>query len=283
MFRHVDTLVRIRAAHQQLIPAEASPFLFLCYPWLPAAGRTADEATFLATRRTEFGEVGFDGPAAVAGLEDILSRDKHLKEYCPTPGHLAHFLDVQFVGLAVELTEAGASHKQLAWLFNAFTDLTYGQGRFKKIALSHLFNFDADDQTLMFGDVRVERLDSPTISKVLGEITFPAFLHPPKVGDYFVVIEEEGPCDNIVDWLCGKVAAAERFAQVLQYFKDGVVHVDYSVPYFLPHWVNQIRKWGIFFLGNPRRVPFENGDKLYRATRAELGPLISWWRLYQSR
>jgi len=45
---------------------------------------------------------------------------------------------------------------------------------------------------------------------------------------------------------------ALSFAQVLQYFKDGVVHVSYSVPYFQPVWVKPNKENGPVFLGSPR-------------------------------
>jgi len=116
----------------------------------------------------------------------------------------------------------------------------------------------------------------------LGEASIPSFIHPPRVGDFFVVSEQEGPRDDLVRWLYEERNNAERFAQVLQYLEDGVVHIDYSVPHFLPQWVNQIRKWGIFFVGNPRRSPYENGNKFYRVNREEVQLLTNWWAAYQS-
>ncbi|HVB33592.1 MAG TPA: hypothetical protein VNJ52_04340 [Patescibacteria group bacterium] len=67
----------------------------------------------------------------------------------------------------------------------------------------------------------------------------------------------------------------------MQYFKDGVVHIDYAAPHFLPEWVNQIRKWGVFFIGNPRRFPYEGGRRFYTLNADERDTVTRWWALYQ--
>jgi hypothetical protein len=119
-------------------------------------------------------------------------------------------------------------------------------------------------------------------SRVMGETAPSSFLHPSGVGNCFVVDEEGGPCDDVLKWLWEKADVANQFAQVLQYFKDGVVHIDYSVPHFQPNWVNEIRKFGIFFSGNPRRLPYEGGVHFYELGDGELRSLASWVEGYQS-
>lgn len=74
---------------------------------------------------------------------------------------------------------------------------------------------------------------------------------------------------------------AERFVDVLKYFKDGIVHIDYAVPHFAPEWVNQTRKWGLLFLGSPRRIPYEGGKRPYHITEDEKAELSRWWSAYQ--
>lgn len=49
--------------------------------------------------------------------------------------------------------------------------------------------------------------------------------------------------------------------RVVQYHKDGLAYVDYSTLHFKPEWVNGLRKVGLFYVGNPRRLPYLNGDK----------------------
>lgn len=277
-----EAVARIRVASQQVASEQPSLFLYLCYPWLADPGTDAAERTRLTQRREEFSRLGFDGSAAKEGLEDILKRDRHLRECCPTPLHLAHFLDVKLIGLAAWVMESGADGKVFETLFEEFSKTTYGQGRFKKIALSHLYNFASEENSLRYGNIRMERLDAATIAPILGEKTFPPFLNPPNVGEHFVVTEEEGACDDFVGWLSEQRSKAIELTRVLQYFKDGVVETDYSVPYFIPPWVNEIRKWGIFFLGNPRRVPHQGGNRFYRISREESERLRRWWQVYES-
>jgi hypothetical protein len=68
------------------------------------------------------------------------------------------------------------------------------------------------------------------------------------------------------------------FAEVLQYFKDGVVHLGYSVPFFLPNWAHQIRRQGLFFTGNPRRMAYQGGTKSYHLSEVEKQHLGRWWK-----
>jgi hypothetical protein len=271
---------RISAANQQLALEQRSLFLYLCYPWLLDPGDDAAAGWILRARREESTRLGFDGLAVKQGLEDILRGDRHLRECCPTPSHLAHYLDVNCISSAGWTIAAGGDLFDA--LFQEFAQMTYEQGRFRKFSLSHLFNFVSEENSMRYGDIRVERLDIGTIATVLGETTFPPFLNPANAGEHFVVREEEGACDDLVGWLAAQTNEAREFARVLQYFKDGMVSIDYTVPHFMPPWVNTIRKWGIFFLGNPRRVPYQRGEKLYRLNREESEQLRRWWRVYTS-
>jgi hypothetical protein len=81
-----------------------------------------------------------------------------------------------------------------------------------------------------------------------------------------------------MQWLAAKRSKAYFFAEVLQYFKDGVVHFGYSVPFFQPHWAHQIKRVGLFFLGNPRLTAYESGKKLYFIADAEKDHLGQWWK-----
>ncbi len=281
LFRCARQVQAVKSKQPVLIREQASPFLYLCYPWI-AEPANIEQRKLLETRRSQFEVAGFVGASAKSELEEILKQDKHLRECCVSPGQLAQFLDSSFVTPATMLLMANAQMERLNNLFEEFILVTYGQGRFKAVSLSHVFNFDADESNLRFGDVRIERLDEPTISRVLGEQSFASFIHPPKCGEFFVVTEREGACDDFISWLFEERNKANLFVQVLQYFKDGIVHVDYAAPHFLPQWVNQLRKWGIFFVGNPHRCPYEAGTKPYRVTPEEIADISRWWTAYQS-
>jgi hypothetical protein len=171
----------------------------------------------------------------------------------------------------------------LEFAFEAFEALTYHQ-RFRRIALSHLFNVEmAGDHiviqgTAPLGDIRIERVNTHAIPAILGESGFQAFLHPAGVGNCFVFEEEAASAIDDLQWISEKRQKALFFAQVLQYYKDGVVHLGYSVPVFLPEWAGQVRRYGVFFLGELRRLPYESGNKPYLIDATAKEQLDLWWK-----
>jgi hypothetical protein len=282
---YVEIVARLRNGNPNLARQWPQFFLFLSYPWiLDQPFATDDQKEFLARRRLEIQDLGFDGDAAKIQLEEILANDKHLADCCPTLLHLANFLDTFFITAVADAKRQGATREQLDFAYSEFQSLTYHQGCFKRIALSHLFNFDMVGNTAIFqgttatADIRIERLDANTFPRILGESGFEAYLHPFGIGNCFVVEEEGASATADVEWLREKRTKALSFAQVLQYFQDGVIHVGYSVPVFQPNWVNQIRRTGLFFLGEPRRQAFQGGKQLYMLAAAESERLAMWWK-----
>jgi Apea-like HEPN len=273
-------VAEIKKQKRDLIPDLASPFLYLIYPWL-GEPINAEQKVLLAARRRDFEAAGFKGNTIREILEGILRQDEHLRECCVGPAQLAHCFDLGFIMSAAAFILADARSERLDELFQQFETTIYSQGRFKAISLCHIFNFQSDAPSLKFGNVRIERLDGPTIPMVLGETSAISFIHPPGTGEYFVVSELEGPCDEHIKWIFEEKNKAELFMHVLQYFKDGVVHIDYAVPHFMPQWVNQIRKGGIFFIGNPRRIPYEGGRRFYSVLEPEKQAIARWWAAYQ--
>jgi hypothetical protein len=247
------------------------------FPWLVDQEPGADKLEWIPTRKKEIEALGFNGELFKQQLKQVLENDQHIRQCCQTLFNIAHFSDAFFITGASELRLRGADARAVEAWFDEFMTTTYHQGRFKRIGLSHLFNFDMEGNSAVFGDIRVERLDDNTIPKILGETGFRAFLHPTGVGSCFVVAEEEWTEQQDYEWINQRHTRALTFAQVLQYFKDGVVHVGYSVPYFLPVWVNHVRRGGLFFLGNPRREPYEGGQKLYFVTDKEKAEVTKWW------
>ncbi len=280
LLKQVAVVEKFQVRNSMLVPEGAAPFLYLTYPWF-GEPQSEEQRKLLETRRDQFRAGGFDGEAAVRELRQIMNEDTHLRECCPTVGELSQFLDNFFFEFALQILRAGASPDRVESFFeNEFIPLTYHQGSFKSVALSHLFNFDATQPSLIFGNVRIEKLEGRIVASFFGEPTPRSFFHPLGTGDFFIVSEREGPCDDWVEWLFDEKHRAEQFATVLQYFKDGVVHVDFTVPYFLPHWVNQIRKWGTFFLGNPRRTPYGKGKSHYGISAGEIERITAWWKAY---
>lgn len=280
--RHVDITARISAANPDLAKQHQHLFFYLSYPWLVDPEGDAEVETTLVERREEFMRLGFEGAEVKRELERMLNEDQHLSECCSTLSNLAYFLDTEFISYAAfHLKQSGISDEQFDGVFKSFSDYVYAEP-FKKVAASHLYNFDAEDDNLVFDGLKIIRLDAATISTIIGEPTYQSFIHPRGVGDYFIITEETGPTDDHIGWLYDERFKATEFASILQYFKDGIVHVDYSVPHFFPLWVNQIRKRGVFFIGDPHRLWYAGGEKFYRLDRAETEQVDKWWKIYQS-
>ena len=282
---YVNVVARIRNANPNLAQEWPQFFLFLSYPVIVDQSLLSDDQKqFLERRRREIAELNFDGGEAKKKLEEVLARDKHLAECCPSLLHLVNFLDSFFITAVADAKRQGASQDRLDFAYTEFESLTYRQGRFKRIALSHLFNFEMEGNSGTFAadnaqaNIRIERLDASTIPSILGESGFQAFLHPAGIGDCFVVDEEGASAIDDYKWLLERRQKALTFAQVLQYFQDGVVHLGYSVPFFQPNWANQIRRAGLFFLGEPRRFPYEEAKKMYVIRAPEKERVSKWWK-----
>ena len=277
--RYVDLIARISAANPELARQHQNLFYFFAYAWLADAGGDVDVEADLTRQQEEYAQLGFDGAQVKRELGQVLDEDQHLRECCSTLLNLAYFLDIEFIGYAAShQNQSGISEEEYGKVFKGFSDYVYAEP-FRTLALSHLYNFEAEDNDLMFDVVRVVRLNASDISLILGEPTSQSFLHPHGVGDYFIVTEATGPNDDLIGWLFDERYKATEFASVLQYFKDGIVHVDYTVPHFYPRWVNQIRKRGIFYIGEPHRLWYAGGQKFYRLSRAEAKQVSRWWAL----
>jgi hypothetical protein len=283
LFGFVDQIVAIRSANPNLADNKLISFVFLALPSLvELEGLPPEQRQLVEQRKAEVSRLGFDPEGARLALEEVLAADKHLRECCPTPLHLASYLDFQFFA-RVDAVHGGMKAGLQEFTYDLFERLTYQQGRFRRIALSHLFNFDMEGDRLVLqgeeplGEVRIERIDARTIPTILGEPSFQAFLHPPGVGNCFVVDEEGASETDDIQWLTAKRNKALFLAQILQYFKDGVVHVGYSAPVFLPDWAGRVRHSGLFFLGEPRRDSYLGGNKPYYVAAAEKERLGTWW------
>ena len=191
---HIELLLSIRSSNPNLNPQGPTTFLLLAYPWLVDYSMlTSDQTAILEQRKQSFGALGFNGEQVRAELEEILARDKHLSECCPTAIQLANYLDVALITPFAAARQSGVSQDGLDFAYQEFESTTYNQGRFKRILLTHLFNFDMEGDSATIGDVRIERLGPETIPRILGESGFQAFLHPQDIGNCFLCEEERPP------------------------------------------------------------------------------------------
>jgi hypothetical protein len=184
--RYVDLIARISAANPELARQHQHLFYFFAYAWLADAGGDAEVEADLTRRREEYARLGFDGTRVKDELGQVLDEDQHLGECCSTLLNLAYFLDIEFISYAAShQNESGISDEEYGNVFKGFSDYVYAEP-FRTLALSHLYNFEAEDNDLLFDVVRVVRLNTSDISLILGEPTNQSFLHPLGGGDYFI-------------------------------------------------------------------------------------------------
>jgi hypothetical protein len=277
--KYVDLMSQISQAHADLASKQQHFFFYLAHPWLVEPAEEVEVEAKLAAQRKEYAALGFPGDSVKQDLERIMAEDRHLTECCATLVNLGYLLDIEFISYAAfHKNQQGFGDEEYDQVFDGFSEYIYSEP-FKTVAASHLYNFDADDPNLMFEGLRLVKLDAATISTILGEPTSPSFIHPHGVGQYFIVTEQLGPTDDLFAWLHQERIKATEFTSTLQYFKDGVVHVDYSVPHFFPLWVNQIRKRGIFYIGDPHRLWYAGGKRFYHLDCSEAEQVNQWWRI----
>ena len=256
-------------------------FYFLCKPWITPATNEEDKSWW-ELRRKQFSALGFNGDLTCEGLTQILSEDEHLRKCCPAPWMLARYFSLEFIDkLASAMAYQPPSQDQIDIFYSEFETKTYSN-KFAKFSVSHLYNFDSKTYPLIFGDFAIEKYENKFISKILGDTSFNTNLFDSRAGEYFLVTKSDKPENFNYDWLYEEKSKAEEFIQVLQYFKDGVVHIGFTAPYYLPEWVNGIRKNGLFFIGEPKRLAYNNGERLYTIAESEITELRKWFRIYNS-
>ena len=212
-------------------------------------------------------------------LETILLNDSHLKACCGTPEALVYWLDRGFLSVATAMTgRAGAPSNEV--LLSNFISQTYATHYARGIYF-HLYNFAAPRDVLDFGDIRIIKLYPIQVRTLLGVPQFNAHYHPPGVGDFFIEFQDRGT-DDLGQWFRLRNEAAFWFVRMLQYFKDGLTYIDYHVPFFAPFWVNQIHRGdGTFYVGSPRRVPYQQSSKFYVLDDPESDRIRELWGVYK--
>jgi hypothetical protein len=250
-------------------------FLALVRPWLlPANVDTAIKQEEEKAREIAL-KAEFPAEEIATAIRDIYEHDTHLRDCCGEPLALTYLFDELYVHSGIELLLQGASHR-LGELFNNFEKVVYGQGPYTKIAYSHIFNFSCKIDDIDLRPLIIKRVSTQDIASVLGGPTAPtqyAFLQPPQVGTFFVVYEEMGAVENLSNWLWNAHLRASELFRVIQYHKYCAAYVDYSALHFSPAWVNNLRRPGLFFVGNPRRLPYLNGTKQFELFNGDLGEI----------
>jgi hypothetical protein len=259
---------------------ESLPFARLISPWL------VDLSIFDETQR-EAAEIyklkarvsGFDGDDHSVVIKRILATDAHLRACCRTALNLAFYLDRSIITLAVQRRRQGGSNEEIDSIYSQFEAITYHQGQYSRTAYTHIFNLRIESEQIELGAGKTLRqIHESVIPLLLGEPpTSRSFLHPSETGNVFLSETQAG--DSIVsddEWLGAIRFSAHEVVTVLQYLKDGVVNVGFSVLDFNPPWVNELRKFGLVFIGDPRRFPYKGGTDLYHLDAEGLHRLNRW-------
>lgn len=273
-----ESLVAVKKLKPEALEGIGSGFSFLCFYWLvPVEQHNA----LHRNKHSLIESSGFEGERIKGELEAVLSEDQHLKECCDTAMNLAYVIDYAVRDVITLIDENLLTDDEYDKLFLRFSEVIYSQP-FRKMTLTHLHNFYSPEKLLSFGRVQIMRLEPSDILDMIGEMSVYNILHNHQTGDFFAITESVGGAPDLLEWLFDERAISAGFVGILQYYKDGLVDIDYTTPYFLPEWVNRIRKRGPLFIGDTRRMPYANSTRFYSLTRDEAEEVNGWWQIYQS-
>lgn len=281
LFRFVAEVVKANRQKPDMLAARPSDaFWALALPWIleiEVKDPNPQLRNNIDARKPVIAKTGFDGEAIARELKEIRENDLHLSQCCPTLLHLARHFSFNFLHEAVTLSEAGAEPNAIGQLYEKFVRMTYDQGPFRRAAFTHIFNLEIEGKEALIGGMKIIRLNPDFKSDLLREVEVRPYahpyLHPAGMGDCFIYVNEPPSEMNDDSWLQDKQREAARLVMLLQYFKDGVVHLGYTVPRFYPEWTNQVRREGLFFIGQPRREPHAHGGALYKIEQNEYAAL----------
>ncbi len=213
-------------------------------------------------------------------LNQILKEDSHLSVCCGgEPLNFTTAIDMFYLDHLISLSHRiNLTESQVKSIYDSFENLLYA-GEYKRIAYFHLFNFEIESsEELNFDNWTIETVPQYYIPYILGETTPFSRLHPPNLGNYFLVYKDSESPNDILNWLNSKYEEALEILGLFQYFKDGVIHIDYYTAHFRPNWVNLIWRMGIFFFGRIRHNPIE---PKYKILKEEIPKVQKYWNSYK--
>ena len=198
--------------------------------------------------------VGADGKKLVRQLENLRAEDPHLTLCCPDTWGFCRALDTLLFNYLLPTAMVYGQDRDKELLSSELDKVVRAlySAQYQRIGLFHLYNFDSDANPLNLAGVTVVKVDKLGMAQIFGEKSHISFFYREHCGSYFLTVGDTGTSDD-VGWLSRQWEDSETFETALQYFKDGVIEIDFAGLYYLPEWINQVRKFGLFFLGNPRQ------------------------------
>lgn len=210
-------------------------------------------------------------------LNDLLAVDSHLAACCQTPWGLARAVEI-LSPVAIQASNLSSYEGGIEIAAGRMLDIMFA-GEYQREIYVHIYNLATETVPLplpMFSAevVRLSELDLP---RLIGETTFASALHDPRTGTCFTkFVDREDLDDNSMFQKCWQVT--HTFVQLLRYFKYGIVDMDYGGIYYMPAWVNEIRRVGIRIWGIPRK---DRQDTFYALANADPSRLEEYGRAYQ--
>jgi hypothetical protein len=279
-----DLYLKIGRYHvERKLPVQENPLRFALAPWLNLVNLNTEERSALTARAQLLQSLGIDGQKYISAVEEILQSDHHLMSCCGFANPLIDHLDRHLgVMLPINLRNHEIDEAERRW--NGFCNMTYA-GPLRLLTYTHLYNFKADTECMEIGAVRVERLSTDRMVRILGgRRRVLDFSSAVPEEEYFIVQEEREPQPSTNKWISRSHNRSSRIASVFQLFKPGVVHPTYTVLYFEPDWVASIWLPLVFptHVGNLRRVPYRNNEAPYHLNMKEIAEVDRWMRFYES-
>jgi hypothetical protein len=233
--------------------------------------------------RSEINSVGIKGnelrTELITDLERILEDDSHLKICCGGESlNLATTIDLFYLSNILRISKEGDGLKLDVFYYPIFENLIYIT-QYRRTAYFHLFNFEMEETTkVAFDHWRIEKIPQSSIPRLLGESTPFSRLHPPDIGNYFLVCRDSASPKDTSNWLDSKYREALGIQGLLQYFKDEIVHIDYYTVLYQPDWVNTIWRMGTYFFGNIRRASV---TPKYKLLDEDVPKIQTLWMAYK--
>ena len=185
-------------------------------------------------------------------LDDLLASDSHLKACCQTAWGLARAVEV-LSPIAIRASSLSSYEGGIEIAGGKILDIMYAS-EYQRETYIHLYNFEGEQVPLalpMF-NAEVVRLGVNDLPRLIGETTFTSALHDSQTGTCFAkFVDRENFDDNTIFQKCWQ--STHTIVQVLRYFKYGIIDMDYGGIYYMPAWVNEIRRVGIRIWGLPRK------------------------------
>lgn len=239
--------------------------------WFVGDNSSEKEKNDVAARREQLIAVGFNGDHLKSQLEALFASDCHLASCCKTVWMLTKCLSSLFLNHMV----SEFSDERFPTAFKAFSNYIYCEP-YRVFAIHHLYNFDADIDKFQIDDIVFKKFSKRDVMSILeNEIVFNLF-HAEGVGDFYAYREILGDEKNQEEFFKHLGLSFEIVTEsigLLQFVKDGLVCSDFNFINYKPSWVNML--YPPHPVGNPRRLPYDEGRSFYRLTTDDVTKIVT--------